>query len=134
MSCFTSILSSKGCGISRNPRCLSISGGTLENKFLILEPFLNFNFTKLLNSESQIQIALSTVLFDFGVTVRKTGKFRGIFLCTILFPVRYSSSILKDSDSRPNSLLKFMSFLIGKLSNTKLATQARCRGGTDSTS
>ena len=90
-------------------------------------------FTRLLNSESHIQIALSTVLLDLGVTVRNTGKFSGIFLCTILFPVKYSSRILKDSDSRPNSLLKFMSFLTGKLSNTMLAIQARCRGGTDST-
>ena len=90
-------------------------------------------FTRLLNSESHIQIALSTVLLDLGVTVRNTGKFRGIFLCTTLFPVKYSSRILKDSDSRPNSLLKFMSFLTGKLSNTMLAIQARCRGGTDST-
>ena len=132
--CLTSILSSNGCGISRKPRCLSISGGTCAKwKTYELFFFQCKYFTRLLNSESHIQIALSTVLSDLGVTVRNTGKFSGIFLCTILFPVKYSSRILKDSDSRPNSLLKFMSFLTGKLSNTMLAIQARCRGGTDST-
>ena len=74
--------------------------------------------TKLLNSDSQTHIALSTELFALGVTVRKTGKFRGNFLSLTLFPPRYLRRSWKYSDSRPYSVLKLRSVFTGKLSNT----------------
>ena len=91
-------------------------------------------FTKLLNSEIHTQMALSTVLLDLGVTVKKTGKLRAIFLSPMLLPFRYLFRMLNCSDSSPNFLLKFKSLFIGKLSKMRAAVQARCRGGTSSRS